>query len=583
MKKNKNLLVQTLLPTLFIASFSQTLLTPALAFDPPPNSDLRNYPAFSGVEGDFFTLGIGDWHSLHFIGVKNEKQIINLAPAKNVLPDPSLSSTTLTPLQLQPLTLDEEGSGFQVRRTITLNLGAGPGWEIPSTFGVPSVGIMPVTGGKATALWNIPKRADLENLPSLKLPWDREVLDSWEIGNRLSYQATGGITFFGALGLASGVGVGLHYFAVGEWIVSVEKVAAREIVAKITKAKLHSFGQSYGSALAYLKTSQFSGADQSFSFHYHLDHDSAFEAYHDLLKGRLSTSETLAEDPQSGVKRFYWTQGKAQGHFRNWFIGIPVLMNAFNLKGRMFFSTEMQPSEHSLSPDSSEPLSVLYYQGALVREKAKTGVLLNDKSTRNDFFSYYQTPGHTYQGQYRWFFEEENTLGKHLSRAIHQLVKQTGLKNLVEFEVPDKKIGYSRLHLDFNLTQKATDHLMELAKSETVLENTAQRLIILYFNQGDALSLCKGLFQSLKSCKKHFTKQTQNALEKMKTALLKMNELKAVSAEKFSRQYLYFGDALQTNYFTFNTVLQNTIPTGATLEYSVEGERISRFKRRMNP
>ena len=63
----------------------------------------------------------------------------------------------------------------------------------------------------------------MENLTKLRVPKSFEELNSWNIGEAMSYNAHGGISFHAGLGVTIFTLTGPGYEAVGEWAVSLKK------------------------------------------------------------------------------------------------------------------------------------------------------------------------------------------------------------------------------------------------------------------------------------------------------------------------------------------------------------------------
>ncbi|OFZ53084.1 MAG: hypothetical protein A2428_02565 [Bdellovibrionales bacterium RIFOXYC1_FULL_54_43] len=554
--------------------------------------DIRANPSFGGVAGNFFELDFGAsaigpvrFDVLCFIGVRLEKEIINLTPHPTER-GPSLVS-------------DDFRDGIEVTQSRTVDLGFGPNGIATGSPALslinPSLGLLPVFGSKAVSRQYVRTLDESKKIDHLRLPAHGSDLEAWAPGFEVQFKASGGMVLSAGTGYQGAAGVGARYLVMADWQVGIKKLGPKQAYVQAIRTRLHSLAFSPGAAFAFVELSGIQSVGDEFSFIFDFNDSRAVEAYEGLIRGRMTATQLLVEDPQSGVKALSRRHNHLGGKFTNWFLGIPELVFGFRTKGFVHASMDV------IGREGREPVRLEL--AARLDEKAKGGIFLRNhsKTTKADFYATHFTRGPLsgYAAQYLWSFEQERASTKNLRQALSSLMAQTGLRKALEVEVPHSKSGYLRARFKMLISQAATDRLMRVSLEDAdAFRAFSLALLTNYFENGDDPDdLCPKQpvlanppvsdeippppFETRKDiplCIERLRSKTLAATDKMVKLLQEMS-LQSGSARNFVRAYAKFGSALLANQFTFGAVLKVIENEPAKIDYIIEGERISRFKR----
>ena len=184
-----------------------------------------------------------------------------------------------------------------------------------------------------------------------------------------------------------------------------------------------------------------------------------------------------------------------------------------------------------------------------------------------------------YAGTWKRLFERDIVTQKQLQKEISYLKLKTGLTKLNNIELPkDLKLGYFRTDFEVNLTQGATDKLMEMViieKRKSLLSDT-YAIVNNVFNQKKKSTnkLCKNI--SFTSCHKKMIKVTSTAIVEMWSSLQKMNKARSNKDWKtFTQAYARFGKFLMDNQLSFKAILEKLNKEDYVFKLNVLGEHFA--------
>jgi len=398
----------------FLVVFALSLVLPGgqAAWGNVEVDDIRANPSFGGVAGNFFELDFGAsaigpvrFDVLCFIGVRLEKEIINLTP------HPAERGPTLVS--------DDFRDGIEVTQSRTIDLGFGPNGIATGSPALslinPSLGLLPVFGSKAVSRQYVRTLEESKRANHLRLPAHGSDLESWAPGFEVQFKASGGLVLSAGMGYQGAAGVGARYMVMGDWQVGIKKLGPKQTYVQAIRTKLHSLAFSPGTAFAFVEVSGIQSVGDEFSFIFDFTDNRAVGAYEELIKGRMTAAQLLSDDPQSGVQALSRRHNHLGGKFTNWFLGIPELIFGFRTKGFVHASMDV------IDRDGGEPVHLEL--AARLDEKAKGGMFLRNhsKTTKADFYATHFTRGALsgYAAQYLWSFEQERASARNLRQSLN--------------------------------------------------------------------------------------------------------------------------------------------------------------------
>lgn len=505
------------------------------------------------------------------------------------------------------LIIDDYRGGVRVFQRKKLNLALAPVEalsELPLVGTLePIMGLLPIIGGNIVAMQVAESPNAIQQLPPIKVPVQADAIDSWRVGDHISYEGTGGVLFSVGMGAALLAAAELRYIAIGEWIVTVEKIAEKVAYVKLTKKKLHSFSQKLSTTVFSFENSLFGRSDQAFSFAFDLTNAEAQEAYAAMLHGNLTLAEALAETPSDSVLRVQHIQSKVHGNLFRFSLGTPLAARVAWKNGWLHAHSEIESFQ-----DGS--FANLYY-GMYQREREIGGLLTSYRRSGSEFYSalirHWDPSGKSetsYWGQYLWTFERETAQVRHLKKALQELIRAVGFGEALSFELPETKVGYSKMTFRILFPGTAVDRLLENgydSNEEIRFQKIGQQFLQRYFSTGqDPDQLCGDLLQvdnpggdltlidfsleervqqNLARCKIGFENETRRHIHELIKILRLMAEWKGRDEKKFVEYFAKIGKPLQQNRFILQSFVEFIGKNQLQTTYEIEGERISRYTR----
>lgn len=485
---------------------------------------------------------------------------------------------------------DNYKSGFRYQQTVS----SGLGWEIPFHVTLPvgvSIGLDLLAGTNASfdRYAKSPEAARRMGEPSL--PVRASDLKSWTVGDNVMYLARGGVGFAAGVGIPPLVGAAAFYFMEGDWFVYVEKTDATHAYVKVTNTKATSAGALASAAIVGISVAKFAQVDRTFSFVYDLNNYQARHAYEDALHGSLSPSQRIADNKLGGVERVFSAIDNSYGTMGSWYFGLPLFSTVGGKSGDVF-NTEKFVNHK----DGSRSL---VHTGIFIDHEYTAGWLSKHKRHINDFFAtaYTRTDDkgvstQGYSGQYLWAFESDRVSADKLREELDELAAKTGLASVRSIRTPsDGRMGYLNIKFTAELSQQAVDALMAWATRApqslvSALSNNSSAAVESYFSGAvaDAASVCadgsdEKALADLVACKAQLVEKTRAANNSMIEELRAMARAKGTNQKEFALHFGRFGKGMATNQFTFRSLLQLTRGAPPKITLTMEGERISRFKK----
>ena len=236
------------------------------------------------------------------INVGSEKKIFSLSKVENLDRENTLQ-----------LANDEDG--YIMIKASELEVGFGIKGAITAGLGF-SLGLEPYYGqGKSETRYIESKdKGYLKDLESLEVPENKEILDKWKIGEKLSYFKKGGIQFTASAGYSL-VGATIGFAAEGTWKVIMQKVSEHKIVAHMRQVKLKSLMVGVSTVTPSASLQKYWKFDEDFSFVFDFRDEKAIETFKEMLKGRMKRVQELAKDLNiDSVKALTHETNNISGH-----------------------------------------------------------------------------------------------------------------------------------------------------------------------------------------------------------------------------------------------------------------------------
>ncbi|MEC7182054.1 MAG: hypothetical protein VXW15_05025, partial [Bdellovibrionota bacterium] len=378
-------------------------------------------------------------------------------------------------------------------------------------------------------------KRNLKNLSNLKVPKNLDELNSWKIGEAMSYNVHGGISFHAGLGWTIFTMAGPGYHVAGEWTVSLKKVGDNKLMAMIGKSKVHSFMLHSGMTLTSLHISAFKNKDENFGFLFDFSKPGAVTAYRELLKGKLKSAQELALNIVDGVRWVRKGRSSVKGKGISFSGNIPFLAKGTRSWGEMqTFSKELEVNKRKVISHVTMVTDEMKTSGVISRHKKRffyfLGGLQKSKNLTDSF-----NIRNNYAGTFKWLYQNEKTSGRKLRKEFSKLTKRIGLKENVNLEIPEGDLGFVRASVEIQINQGGVQNLLN------------EKSLINYSNNRDssineALSIpserkayCKTK-KFFNACKKIVKRRTLKSIKKGKELLSEMKEyLSTNQPKKFSK------------------------------------------------
>ena len=424
-------------------------------------------------------------------------------------------------------------------------------------------------------------KRNLKNLSKLRVPQNLEELNSWNVGEAMSYNVHGGIAFHAGLGWTIFTMAGPVYHAAGEWTVSLKKVAENKLMAMIGKSKVHSFMLHSGMTLTSLHLSAFKNKDEIFGFLFDFRKPEAVSAYKNLLKGKLKSAQELALNIVDGVRWVRKGRSSVKGKGVSLSGNIPFLAKGTRSWGEMqTISKELEVNKRKVISHVTMATDEMKTSGVISRHKKRFFYFLGGLQKTKDL----SDPSNirkNYAGTFKWLYQNEKTSGRKLRNEFSKLTKRIGLKENVHLEIPEGGLGFVRTSVEIQINQGGIQNLLNekslINYSNNIDSSINEALSIL--SERKAFCKTKTFFNT---CKKIVKRRTLRSIKKGQKLLAKMKEyLSTNQPKKFSKSLARLGRQMMKNRFVFEAFLGQVGKDGVKINFELQGEAIKPIEKRI--
>jgi hypothetical protein len=483
------------------------------------------------------------------------------------------------------LKLSKNDDGYIYIKSTEIEVGFGIKGAISAGLGF-SVGLEPYFGkGKSeTRFVESKDKKYLKELKSLEVPENKEILDQWIVGEKLSYFKKGGIQFTASAGYSL-VGATVGYAAEGIWKVILEKVSENKLVAHLRQVKLHSLKLGVSTLTPSASLFKYWKFDEDFSFIFDFRDVKAIETLKDMLTGSMKKVQEIAENLDvDSVKALTQENKSISGHtFWASFI-IPGVFSAKILFGHdyensknLYFAKglkiETWSGENSRYADTSGALSRSYTRYNLFDGNVAAIEKLEDEGDKKIV-----TWGH-----YHYQFARDKFTGDLLNKEIKKMHNIIGYYDQIKLDAPkDGEFGHVKLQVDAVISNPATVKIVSreeiIGKDEFLSQG--QSIVKTYFSSNiHADKICNKRVKK-KFCERYKTIQTKVYLKRAHNQLKKMKaSWKKKDYKAFSKSYARLGKSLTKNLFTFKVLRDLFGRENIKMFLSVQGDEVARFQK----
>lgn len=456
---------------------------------------------------------------------------------------------------------------------------------------MPTVGLLPIGGKQAELSRHVYGREAIDNIKYPSFPPKPEELAEWQPGDSVTFQARGGLVFFGGAGISAGAGGGLSYYAEGKWTARIEKSSGSTVIARYTKSDLKSYRANLGHIIASISPEQFGSTDDGFSYRFDLSDPAAAAAFHDFVGGVLTTAQTEVKQNNKAVRMEQQVPiSISDGHSWNLWIGIPILANFVSSTGKVHnYSETIDIKDEEQGPRITH--SKIDYGFYNFSQRGK--FFFTHTNTVGSFVgSHYATVaeegpvGSGEVGKFMWTYETDIATPKKVRSALEDLTEITGLGNWnISLPIIDD-LGYANVQFTMDIPEETSDYLINLGSNA----NLYSELLVHAKTLGDPWILRKCGKGHPKSKDERGSYDPCPSLEKRRieyeTRLISeyLQDMFAFKQREdwksFAKAYGEFGKAIlksQNAYQIFLAMVRGQAPISQELE--VTGEKFSRQRR----
>ncbi len=490
---------------------------------------------------------------------------------------------------------DNPSLGFRQIQTDSVNLKAGiyGGWYqyngsfAGSLFGA-GVTIMPVAGSSVTVNRFVANEKEAEHLPQVLIPAKYQALNSWRPHDSISYQNRGGIIFAVGAGFAF-TGLAGDFFAAGDWKTYVEKIDASHVYVKVTNIKITSMDIMVGNFVSYGMLSDFKKTDNMFSYIFDLSDPRGQVAYEAMVHGSIMEAQDLNAKNPTLAELILTEDGGTSGIEKKFYFGLPFLNvshdsgNLINYSNTVFHQDNSQSDVEYGLYWSEGQRNLLGRHRDFTKSFYATSYVTTTSPTKD------QQAGVSEKGIYGTLtlsYENDNSGESTIKMLIGKMVKQTGMRNQLQFVGGDAEgtHGYLHLSLTLNFPEAATRSLMSRAAQVNYDVAPMENYIEHYFNVlNDPEDFCRTSTDNgndFDHCKLGVKGEARHAIDDLRAALVRMNAAdKKGDRKAFVQAYSKFGEAMLKNEFVFALAEQMARTSNLSIIFEAEGESISQVKK----
>ncbi len=450
-----------------------------------------------------------------------------------------------------------------------------------------SLAIVPTIGGSKITESYVGSLEEAKKQRHIEIPDKTEDFNNWRVNDFLQYDVHGGITVAGGVGFY-GLSAGVTYTASGIWQRTFKKLDNKRIQAQLDRNKLMSFGAYTGALVASLSIDKFIQWENGLSFIFDLSNKEGQELLKDFMKGNIKNIQSALEGrSRSGVTMASQKIGKTSGWSGSFGVGIPFIpASARWSRSNMFAESETTYLDSTRERNETRAGKVITFKG-------KFFPLF--RTVNDGFFSHVANTtgaidfiwGNIKSGQYAYTYQRDRASRNDILSVIAHLRKKTGLFHFLNIDIPENvsELGSVDLKFAFKLKTPATQFLIA-QKDTNNFEIVANKFIKAYFDYAKENKISEkddicSIGKRIRGCNEAYIKDTMKAVVDMKKALsvMSMSQSYVVKdRERFAKAYAEFGDAMSSNPFTFQTVVNMTKGKGGDVYFALESTNLKKFE-----
>jgi hypothetical protein len=450
-----------------------------------------------------------------------------------------------------------------------------------------AVAIVPTIGGGKITESYVESLDDARSQKHIEIPDKAEDFNDWRVNDSLQYEVHGGITFAGGVGFY-GLSAGVTYTASGIWKRTFKKLDNKRIQAQLDRIKLMSFGAYAGAGVVSMSIDKFIQWENGLSYIFDLSNDEGRGLLIDFMKGKIKNIQAALEGrSRSGVTMASQKIGKTTGWSGSFGNGIPFIpASARWARSNMYTESETTYLDSTRQRNETRVGKVLTFKGKLfpLFKTVNDGFFSQVANTTGamDFIW-----GNIKSGQYAYTYQRSRATRNDIQKVLMHLRKKTGLFHFLNIDIPENvsELGSVDLKFAFKLKTPATQFLIA-QKDTNNFEIVANKFINAYFDYAkenkipEKDDICS-LGKRIRGCNQAYLKDTMKAVKEMKNALGVMAASQSYvvkDRERFAKAYAEFGDAMSSNPFTFQTVVNMTQGRGGDVYFALESTYLKKFE-----
>ena len=511
-----------------------------------------------------------------------------------------------------PISNPNDGKGYRYIRKKAFDIGIGM---------APHAGVLNVVGGLAIMGHRgkskyyerfIANLADVEKFPHLRVPFSKEQLQQWAIGDQLVYAHIGGISFHLFGGYDPFIFVGPAYRALGEWKVHLKKIGKSKLKYELVNEKIKSFGMEIEGTFSKVDIEKFHTKEKYFEFIFDFSKPGIPQLFKEVIDGDVKKAQKLCNSQAEGISTFVEGISQSHGKRSSQMISFPFLFGASASKNKVINTSFEKDLENGFTIKTNialrERRNATY--GRLSNHKLYTEffVATHEKSMPSndiDFPDHFEDVDHDgveeinlkdddgekslrqrqmefyhqFGGTHKWVYESDQLTGEKLEHKVEKLGRKSGFRSL-NFKFPHEKLGYVRIELSLMFSQGFLGEILKLDYDSRLyheLLKSSKKDIRNYFLVDENKNLCKNT--SRRNCEEKLILETDSIFKNMTSTIIKMRDVFAEHKfESFVCNYSELGKLITQNPF----ILQNIVKKfhrGVVVDFELHGEKFAHFKK----
>jgi hypothetical protein len=448
------------------------------------------------------------------------------------------------------------------------------------------VGMARVKGKSALYEYYVPTEEKIKTTKR-KLPNQASQLDSWNEGDSVFFQKSGGMLWTVGGSLSGVLSAGYSSVEQGSWNIYVQKTEKKKAMVSFSRAKLKSstLYSSLGVVLSSGRSSYSTDSTEGLMLEFDLTNDDAVKSYEDLMKGNAFTAQKMADDVLFPyIQRVSHFNYKARGVRKSLTLGLPIInwsrssdksenyYNVVNSKNGESFTTNYAVYTKSVNKRviNKHKNHSKIFQSGIGQRKNKEGKVISVNTI----------------SKIEWMYENDHSKTKSLVKAILKLKKDTGISVKLSDMPAKKKLKYTVIRLGVASGENLTSYLKNASNndSETTLMLAGENAVNDYFRQGEDIDgLCDlkdvhtdtiGSIDmgTVQDCEEKMKEETMSAL----SSLVKLSSnLDMTKPKKYVKAANKIGKLVWKNQFTFHAMRTLMEACGAKMNIQVGGQKIN--------